>query len=103
MRHALADLWGNLLTRALQFPAMRDPRVPLNREAIAACKGQIDELRSGLLGRYPVSAQGVATASQLLRDGRGPIYNRHLSADHLDAALSQAITQLDPLWELEAV
>jgi hypothetical protein len=103
MRQALADLWGNLLTGALQFPAMRDPRVPLNREAIAACKGQIDDLRSGLLGRYPVSAQGVATASQLLRDGSGPIYNRRLSADHLDAALSRAITQLDPLWELEAV
>jgi len=103
MRQALADLWGNLSTRALQFPVMRDLRVPLNREAIAACRAQIDEVRSGLLRRCPISAQGVATASQLLRDGSGPIYNRHLSTDHLDAALREAITKLDPLWDLEAV
>jgi len=94
MRRELVDSWENLLVQARRPPAMRDPRAPCNRQAIIECECDIRELRKALLTPLPVPARGPAMASWLLRDGAGPIYNRHRFGD-LGATLRETITQLD--------
>jgi hypothetical protein len=49
----------------------------------------------------PVAAAGVATASVLLTDGAGPVYNRRAGVALRDA-LRLAIAQLDPWVSLFA-
>lgn len=73
---------------------MRDPRAPFNRRAIIECASDIQEMLKALLAPLPVPARGPAMASWLLRDGAGPIYNRHRSGA-LGAALRETIAQLD--------
>jgi len=73
---------------------MRDPRVPFNRQAIIERESDIHEMLNALLTSLPVPARGPAMASWLLRDGTGPIYNRHRSGE-LGPTLRETITQLD--------
>ncbi len=74
---------------------MRNLRVTLNCESITTCESEIQEMVDVLLNPRPISARGVATASRLLCDGTGPVYNRSRSAT-LGTALRGAIDQLDP-------
>jgi len=74
---------------------MRNPRAPFNRECIITSELDIRMLLDALLAPLPVPARGVAMANWLLRDGTGPIYNRHRSAE-LGIALKEAVAQLDP-------
>ena len=94
VRSDLVDRWENLLVQAHRPPVMRDPRVPFNRQAIIECEPDIREMLDALLVTEPVPARGPAMASWLLRDGTGPIYNRHRSGD-LRTVLRETITQLD--------
>ena len=50
------------------------PTIPLDRSAVAAAVGLIDQVVLRLSGRRPVSARGVARLRLLLSDGAGPMY-----------------------------
>jgi hypothetical protein len=79
---------------------MRNPRVRLNCESITACEPEIQEMIDALLNPLPVPACGVATASWLLCNGAGPIYNGH-SPEELSIAVREAIEHLDPGMSLQ--
>ncbi len=95
VRHALARNWEDLLVRARTPPVPRDPRVPINRHSIVASEPEIREIGHALLAPLPVAARGVAMASRLLSDGRGPLYDRRRSAD-VSSAVRSVIAELDP-------
>ncbi len=98
-RQALARSWENILLQARKAPAMRDPRVRLNRDGIIACEVYVQEMQNALLTPFPVSARGIATMNCILVDGIGPLYNHRRSTD-LRFALTEAIAQLDPCGSL---
>jgi hypothetical protein len=95
MRLALAQDWENLLVQAHRPPAMRDPRVPLNRDCIVAYESEILEMLNALVAPLPAPARGTAMVSWLLSDGTGPLYGRRRSTE-LGTALREAMAQLDP-------
>ena len=67
------------------------PTIPLDRSAVAAAVGLIDQVVQRLTGPRPVSARGVARLRLLLSDGAGPMYwpgARGLGAE-LRAVLAQ--------------
>jgi hypothetical protein len=97
MRQTHADDLDRVLARATTPPVPRTPRASVNRQALVACQASMADVRERLLGRSPVPARGVATVGCLLRDGTGPLYNRHLPALRLDAVLTRIIGELDPL------
>jgi hypothetical protein len=95
MRRSVAQGWRTLLDRARRGPVGRSSRVALPRQSVVACEPEINEMVEALTRPVPSSARGVATASWLLTDGTGPLYQcRH--PDALRAVLRRAITQLDP-------
>jgi hypothetical protein len=93
-RQALARDWEHLLRVARAGKPVQAARrvraAPITEEGPA-----ITELAERLDTPLPVGARGVAMATVLLTDARGPVYNRH-SRDTLAAALRAAIDQLDP-------
>jgi hypothetical protein len=95
LRRVLADSWTNLVTRARTGPSLRDPRSPLNRSGIVACESEISAMLERLETSVPIRACGVAMASDLLRDGTGPVYDRRRSGD-LAIAITAVIERLDP-------
>lgn len=99
-RRGLAQGWQNLLKQARRSPTMRSPRVRLNCESITACEPEIQQMIDALLNPLPIPARGVATASWLLCNGAGPIYNRHSPAE-LSVPLREAIKHLDPAISLQ--
>ena len=99
MRTDLAVSWEAVLARINRPPAMRDPRMPLCRDRVAAAEDDVRAMLTALVAPLPVSARGVAMASQLLCDGRGPLFNRRSSAD-LGAAVRGVVAQLDPAMSL---
>jgi hypothetical protein len=98
-RAALARNWDHLLRRARRTPAGRTSRAPLCRERIMAAEGDIRAMVSALSAPVPTPVGGVATASWLLSDANGPLYNRHSGSD-LVAVVRQATTELDPAASL---
>lgn len=94
MRRELAHSWEHLLVQARRPPVMRDSRAPFNRRAIIECECEIQVMLKALLMPLPVPARGTAMASRLLREGEGPIYNRHRSGE-LGASLRETTAQLD--------
>ena len=65
--------------------------IPVDRSAVAAAVGLIDQVVQRLTGPCPVSARGVARLRLLLSDGAGPMYwpgGRDLGAE-LRAVLAQ--------------
>jgi hypothetical protein len=98
-RQVLAGDWEHLL-RVIQRPAVsRTPLAAICRRRVAAAEPDIREMVSRLLAPLPVSARGVATASTLLGDGAGPLYNRGSRRD-LAADVRRATRQLDPAVSL---
>ena len=98
-RQVLAGDWEHLL-RVIRRPAVsRSPLAAICRHRVAAAESDIREMVSRLLAPLPVSARGVATASTLLGDGAGPLYNRGSRRD-LAADIRRATRQLDPAVSL---
>jgi hypothetical protein len=64
-------------------PAAADPppRLPLCRARIRRSAGLLAQLAGHLAVPGPVSARGVAMASQLLADGAGPLYRQAWGED----------------------
>jgi hypothetical protein len=94
-RQALADNWNALLIRARRPTPVYGPHVPLCRDRIVAAEHDVRDLVAALVAPSPTPAGGVAMVSRLLRDGAGPLFNRHWVGD-LGATLRQAAERVDP-------
>jgi hypothetical protein len=90
-RRALAQSWEHLLAVAHRPGALR---VPLCRDRLTAAEPDVRDMLVALSARL-VPARGVALVSTLLRDGAGPLYNRHCPV-LLRTAVRHAINGLDP-------
>ncbi len=101
VRADLALSWESVLARVARPPAMRDPRLPVCRDRVAAAEDDVRTMLIALVAPLPVSARGVAMASWLLCDGSGPLFNRRSSAD-LAAAIRGVVAQLDPAMSLNS-
>jgi hypothetical protein len=99
MRHALASNWEHLLVTARGPTRGLTNRAPIRRERIHRAEGEIRELIAALRATGPIPARGVAIATRLLTDGRGPIYNSEVP-DDLTATVELALEHLDPTQPL---
>lgn len=89
-RQTLAHSWADLLGLARTSPRLRDPRTPINRDAILANEPEIRALPDVLVTPTPGNVRGIAMLSWLLSDGAGPLYDRRRS-DELCGVLLEAI------------
>jgi hypothetical protein len=92
-RRDLADSAGRLLAAATQPTLSGRPRIPVCRDRVRDCSEEFEELIRLLLAAGPVPAQGVAKASVLLADAKGPLYHR-ASTDDLRARVRDAADAL---------
>ena len=98
-RQALAGDWEHLL-RVARRPARPGTRLAaICRDRVIAAEPDIREMVIRLRAPLPVAARGVATASTLLGDGAGPLYNRGSRRD-LAADVRRATRHLDPAASL---
>ena len=67
---------------------------PIQRAAVRASGGLLLEIAERLLSGEPVGVRGVAMASQLIEDRRGPLY-RDDAARPLTVLAFEALVQLD--------
>lgn len=72
----------------------RPPHVPVRRTRISRSAPELAELAGQLVQPGPVPARGVAIVSQLLADGRGPLY-REACHEDLGAIVGQAVRALN--------
>jgi hypothetical protein len=79
-RRALAASVYNLTTRATRPTGAPNAAAPLCRDRVLDAAADLAELGRRLDRGAPVAAEGVARAAELLRDGRGPLYNRRNAA-----------------------
>lgn len=71
-------------------------RVPVRREAVLECAGEIRSL-ADRLRQDPVDVHGIAMTSQLLHDGGSPLY--HADGPSLLYAIRSARLALDPIGQ----
>jgi hypothetical protein len=98
-RHALASDWEHLLSVSHGTTPGLSGRVPIRRERLHQAEPEIRELIEALRASGPVPARGVAIATNLLTDGRGPIYNAKAPND-LTATVMRAVVHLNPALPL---
>jgi hypothetical protein len=94
MRHSLAGDWEHLLLVSHRATRGLSGRVPIRRERLHRAEPEIRELIEALRASGPVPARGVAIATNLLTDGRGPIYNAKVT-DDLTATVMRAVEHLN--------
>ena len=94
-RQILAGDWEHLLRVARRPARTRIPLAAVCRDRVTAAEPDILEMVTRLRAPLPVAARGVATASTLLGDGAGPLYNKGSRRD-LAADVRRATRQLDP-------
>ena len=94
-RDALASNWEHLLLTAQGQTGGLSNRALIRRERVHRAESGIRELITALRATGPIPARGVAIATHLLTDGRGPIYNPKVS-DDLPATVALALEHLDP-------
>jgi hypothetical protein len=90
-RRGLAEALHHDVCEIHSRPTRMSATIPVDRSAVAAAVGLIDQVVQRLTGPRPVSARGVARLRLLLSDGAGPMYwpgDRDLSAE-LRAVLAQ--------------
>jgi hypothetical protein len=91
-REALARTLRQALEEVRPERRTFSPRVAVNPERLAACRGVIDDITLLLHSPRPVRARGMARLRILLSDGTGPLYrNGHGS---LAAALRGVLAAL---------
>ncbi len=101
-RAKLATLWEDLLRRcaAGTAPSARAATIPVQQRHIVAAAPHIRRLTSALRAPAPVAVRGVAMASLLLTDGRGPVYNP-AAANRLERLVLEALDGLEPTSALK--
>ncbi len=98
-RHVSAANWEHLLLAAREPTRGLSGRVPIRRERVNRAEPEIRELITALRATGPIPSRGVAIATNLLTDGRGPIYNPK-APDNLRATVALAVEHLDPTLPL---
>lgn len=93
-RYRLARGIESILARTASPAGSRWPPPPVCRDRVRAAARDLDALAARLRSPGPVAARGVAQASLLLRDGRGPLYRR-ASREDLRARARRAAHALD--------
>ena len=73
-RRKLAKALHHSLCEAHSPRTRMSATIPVDRSAVAAAVGLIDQVVLRLTGPRPVSARGVARLRLLLSDGAGPMY-----------------------------
>jgi hypothetical protein len=73
-RRTLAEALHHSLCKAHSRHRRMSATIPVDRSAVAAAVGLIDQVVLRLTGPRPVSARGVARLRLLLSDGAGPMY-----------------------------
>jgi len=99
IRHASAANWEHLLLTSREPRRGLSGRVPIRRERVNQAEPEIRKLITALRATGPIPARGVAIATSLLTDGRGPIYNPK-APDNLTATVALAVEHLDPALPL---
>ncbi len=92
-RRELAQWWHHVLMQGRRPPVPRTPLVLRYRDRIAGAEDDVQDMLAVLTGPLPVTARGAAMASSLLRDGTGPLHNRH-SPVSLNDAVREATRQM---------
>ena len=98
-RHASAANWEHLLLSSRKPTRGLSGRVPIRRERVNRAEPEIRELITALRATGPIPSRGVAIATNLLTDGRGPVYNPK-TPDNLRATVALAVEHLDPTLPL---
>jgi hypothetical protein len=75
-RARLAAALRDALSSIDRFPGWFTPQAPVNRDAVDACRGEIDDLAQALVKLEEPRVRGIAIAWGLLTDGAGPLYLR---------------------------
>ena len=73
-RRKLAEALHHSVCEAHSRRTRMSATIPVDRSAVAAAVGLIDQVVLRLTGPRPVSARGVARLRLLLSDGAGPMY-----------------------------
>jgi hypothetical protein len=92
-RDLAASLRGILAAAGLPSAVAHRPRVPVYQARIRQSASELALLAGRLVEPGPVPVRGVAMTSQLLADGRGPLY-REACRDDLAAILQRAARAL---------
>ena len=96
-RRTLAKFIADVLAELDAGPHSRwDPRVPVQKPAVAGSADLLETVVERLLAPAPLGACGVAQVRLLLCDGSGPLYYPGPPSE-LRAALAGAIELLEPL------
>lgn len=91
-RRKLAEALHHNVCEAHSRGMRMSATIPVDRSAVAAAEGLIDQVVLRLTGPRPVSAHGVARLCLLLSDGAGPMY--WPGGGDLDVALRAVLAQL---------
>jgi hypothetical protein len=99
VRRDMAQHWFRVLRQARMPSPARRQAAHLRRTQVLRAEREIGEMLDALVVALPVPARGVATASCLLTDGTGPLYNPNCPVE-LSATLREATAQLNPATPL---
>ncbi|MCW2547489.1 MAG: hypothetical protein JWN96_1949 [Mycobacterium sp.] len=74
-RERLAGYWEGVIASAVTRHGALEARVCVATRQVKGAEDEIRCLVEALRAPQPVAARGAALASELLRDGGGPVYN----------------------------
>ena len=97
-RRDLARSAQRVLATATRPPGPGRLPVPVCQDRVRDSADEFEELIRRLLASGPVSVRGVAQASVLLCDARGPLYHRASQGD-LRSRVHEAASALSPLGD----
>ena len=90
IRHAFASGLERAVVEAIAPPYDHGAAVPVDREAVRAAQHDLLRLATALRAEPPPDVRAIATASVLLSDGAGPLFNPHPEGTLSDAAFRAA-------------
>jgi hypothetical protein len=102
VRHGSAANWEHLLLTSREPARGFSSRAPIRRERVNRAEPEIRKLITALRATGPIPSRGVAIATNLLTDGRGPIYNP-TAPDNLTTTVALAVEHLDPALPLRRI
>jgi hypothetical protein len=96
-REQIAAGIHHAIARAEEPPArLPRARVLIQRAAVSDARGRLLELASELRSDRPVTARGVARASELISDGASPVFSKHPDGELARHAAAILLTLAPP-------
>jgi hypothetical protein len=99
-REQLAGYWEEVITSTAAPRELGEARLRVAAPEVRAAAADIRGLIEALQAPQPVAVEGVARASELLRDGGGPVYNPRSRRD-LARAVRDAENRLSAVTSVE--